>query len=126
MTPRNLLLALVSAGVLASWGCGQDQRSGVLPADDRAGQSSASAERPETAGLHEQTIRGELKDIDLDAQTFVLVDHDGAERVFAFSDATEIRGDAPAQGLAGREGAHVTVHFRDEGPVRLALAIEIE
>lgn len=76
--------------------------------------------------MPEQIIRGEIKDIDLDAKTFVLVGHDEVERVFAFTDATEILGGTTVQGLAGREGAHVTVHFREDGPVRTALTIELD
>jgi hypothetical protein len=73
----------------------------------------------------EQSMSGEIRTVDPDAKIVVLLS-DGKAETFKYTDATEVTGAAGPQGLAGREGAHATVHYHDERDGRMARRIVLE
>jgi hypothetical protein len=123
MTSRNAWLALLAAAVLAV-GCGQGERPDVLSREDAASPPPTAADR-DVAEPGADVITGELRDVDLDAETLVLVDDAGMEHRFAFSPETRIVGATSARGLAGQDGARVKVHYHEAPYAHLAVAIEL-
>jgi hypothetical protein len=73
----------------------------------------------------ELSITGELKDVDLQARTFVLRDPAGTERTFSFSDETDVAGESGIQGLSSKQNGPAKVVYTKVGDVNHAVHIEI-
>ena len=123
MKPNGLFLVACSIFALALVGCGQTDQGGYPPAEGERGAMPAPADLRE--GIEGQLVRGELTNIDLEGKTLTVKAADG-EHHFTFSDQTEVSGAASAQGLAGREGSWVSVHYRDDQGAKMATHIELE
>lgn len=140
MRANGVWLAICSMVLLVALGCG--------PAAERSeeplGQEPAPGEEPlgvepqepiepqeptapqEPAGeAQEQVMSGEITKVDVEGQS-LWVKAEDAEHTISFSDETEIIGAAGAQGLAGREGARVTVHYQDDLGTKRATRIVLE
>lgn len=100
---------------------GADEGTSVGPLEDAApvaGETGAlgpaeSAQAADQVQASDQFIEGTLGKMDPGTMTFTLAD-DPVARTFTITDETEVTGTSSAQGLAGREGAEVTVHFRED------------
>jgi hypothetical protein len=88
--------------------------------DDPISESAGGS--PES-GL-DQVMSGNLGEVDPDEQTFTITVN-GREESFEFDEATQVTGASGTQGLSGRQGARVTVHFREDGGDRIARRIEV-
>jgi hypothetical protein len=122
MEMRSHRLLAVLAGVLLTTACGQSEQT---PADRPLAGSPASSAADPSYAPQEKMVTGALQRVDMDTKTFVLT-AEGQDYVFAFSDLTQVTGAAGTQGLSGREGAVITVHYRDEGGAFIAERIELE
>jgi hypothetical protein len=108
----------------------------TIGCDDRADQRQMSEQTPAveqpappatgtmTAQGEVRQVEGSLQAVDLDAKTLT-VRGDDMDHVFTFTDATEIRGASGAQGLSGKEGTRVTVHYQEGPTSRTATIIEL-
>jgi hypothetical protein len=120
------LLAIVMGAALVTGACGDGIDEDALDQDiDRTpvtepADSTTDAMPP--AGVNQQVISGSLGRVDPDARTFTL-NAEGRQQTFHFNDATDVSGMAGTQGLAGREGANVTVYYRTEDDVMTATRI---
>lgn len=114
MRSGHTYLAMCFVAALAAAGCQSDQ--GPERMTETPGQLLSDSEH---------AMSGELHTVDLDAKTFTLAS-DGRPEAFTFTDATEVTGAAGPQGLAGREGARATVHYREEESARIATRIVLE
>ena len=81
------------------------------------GEAGSPADAPreagEMTGVEEQIVSGELKSVDPEGNTLTIQTDDGSEMILSFNEMTDISGGAGPQGLTGREGARVTVHYRE-------------
>jgi hypothetical protein len=84
-----------------------------------------SAVDPAESTERAQAIEGILGQVDLVTMTFTLAD-DPSARIFLITDETDVTGMSSAQGLAGREGARVTVHYREDAGEWIATRILLE
>ena len=73
----------------------------------------------------DQMISGTLEEVDAQARTLTL-NTGTREETFTFSDSTDVQGASGAQGLAGREGDRVTVHYSEQRGSRIANRIVVE
>lgn len=127
MRTRGALLTIGSAAVLVLIGCQQpaQDQSVVPPVDEPIATRPDVPSLGSPAGaIEEQALGGELRNVDLDARTFVVL-AGGMEQVFTFSDATAVSGAPGTQGLAAREGARVNLRYRDENGTRRAVSITL-
>ena len=76
-------------------------------------------------GGYEQSVSGDLADVDLESRTFTLSSRDRVQ-TFAFTPATEVVGAPGPQALSNREGTMTTVHYREEHGSRIALRIVLQ
>jgi hypothetical protein len=111
MRCRSGLLAMFVIAALPLVGCTQTREPDATRAD---------AEAPGVADT--ESIIGELKSVDPEARTFGVSTDDGRDRTFSYSDATDIAGTSGVQGLTGRKGARVKVHYREEPATSLSPA----
>lgn len=139
MRATGLYLTMFSFAVVLMLGCAPAERGDeTMPGDERPGaEPGVPPATPEPAAPRtpdpqaqtgmgqEQTVSGELTKVDMDAQTFT-VSENGTEHVFSFSDMTEVEGAAGTQGLAGREGSQVTVHYTEELDTKRATRIQLQ
>ena len=121
--PLRALLVLVVVPFLAL-ACSSQ------PADtDQAFERPADADllgQAPTGDVVEQVLQGELLHVDTDAAT-ITIRAGGAETVFAFTADTEVTGAVSRpQGLAGREGADVSVTYRVGSNGLEALKIHVQ
>lgn len=77
-------------------------------------REGADMDVPSAGMMEEQVVSGELKSVDSDARTFTIQTDDGREMTLSYNDATDVGGAAGEQGLTGREGTRVTVHYREQ------------
>lgn len=123
---RGFLTLCVGVALIAA-ACGPDEAQTLDALEDPAPVAGA-APAPDPAGLglgYEHVIAGSLGRVDPDAMTFTLRT-DIAEQSFRFTSATDVSGASGAQGLTGREGARVTVHYREDAGARLATRVVLE
>lgn len=119
-------VALCMGAALVAGACGGAENDSTLdpvdspPASDTARPSGNTATDMNRGA--EQTISGSLGKVDPDARIFTLT-AEGRDQTFRFNDATDVSGMAGSQGLAGREGAHVTVYYREDGGGTMATRI---
>ncbi len=126
MRPRNILtvasLLLAAAALVGCSAAGRSDAADKSAAPVTAGTTAAAARNADaTEQSAGETISGDLILVDLQNHTFTLRSDSGVDHLFAFSDATSVVGASSTQGLAGLEGARVTVHFErnpsaDAGP----------
>jgi hypothetical protein len=120
------ILSVVLAGALLSVAACQqaeaprpDSPAAVRPESPPPGSPARSPD------LSELVISGDLRRVNPEERTFILMAGNQEHR-FTYSDATLVTGAAGTQGLAGREGARVTVHYRDTPDAKVALRIMLE
>jgi hypothetical protein len=73
----------------------------------------------------EAALSGELRSVDVEAMTFVVLTEGGVEEEFEFTEETEVVGAAGTQALAGEQGSRITVYY-DEAIVGTPEAVRIE
>ena len=105
MTLHRSALALVFASALVPLACEQRQEPASAENEARDVQAPGLVES-------EEMIVGKLLSVDADAKTFTVEGENAQEHEFRFSDATIVSGESGMQALTGREGAQVTVHYR--------------
>jgi hypothetical protein len=114
----NVLLAFFSAAVFATVACQSEPRTEMLDDTQKEGSS-------QLLPGYEQTINGDIGSVNLEARTFTLKSADVSE-TFSFNDDTQVTGATGTQGLAGKEGARATVHYRDNSGTKVATQIILE
>jgi hypothetical protein len=127
MKARGVLALCMGAALVAGACGGAEDDSTLEPMPDSAPMTEpAPASDPaQLSRGYEQVISGNLGKVDPDASTFTL-DAGNREQSFRFNAATQVTGASGTQGLAGREGARVTVHYREEAGAMLATRIVID
>jgi hypothetical protein len=74
----------------------------------------------------DQIFEGRLLKIDLDAKVLTVEGTDKKSMEFTFTDRTQVTGaDKSVQGLAGKSGAGLRVHYRPAGAANGATRIEV-
>ena len=72
------------------------------------------------------TFKGELMSVNPDTHTMAVKDSKGNEWMFTYNDSTQISGEInTVEGLAGKTGTPVTVHYREEGGKKIATRVEV-
>lgn len=81
---------------------------------------------PSSPTAEDRVAMGDLVSVDLTAKTLT-IRVDGFDQEFGYNDATMVTGRAGRiQGLVGRNGRPVTVHYRQVDDIRFAVEIELE
>ena len=126
MRTRGAFLGIGSVAILAMMGCQQPAQDQTVlpPADEPIATRPEAPSLESPAAIAEQTLSGELSDVDLDARTF-MVRAEGIDQAFTFSDATTVVGAPGTQGLAAREGARVNLSYREENGIKTAVSITL-
>jgi hypothetical protein len=118
MTVHRLALALVLACSMVPLAC--EQRSEPVSTEGE----SLDISPPPLAEI--ELVVGDLLSVDTDEKTFKVVTEDKQEHEFHYSDATVVSGESGMQALTGREGARLTVHYRQEADgTSMASRIEV-
>jgi hypothetical protein len=117
MTLQRLALAMVFACAMVPLAC--EERQEPANTDNQAWD----VQPPPL--VETEMIVGDLLSVDADAKTFTVEADDAQEHDFRFSDATIVSGESGMQALTGREGARVTVYYR-EGADGVKEAAKIE
>jgi hypothetical protein len=74
-----------------------------------------------------RTFDGELSKVDSVAKTITVKDADNKEKVFSYTDLTQVVGaDDGVQGLTGKTGVALKVSYREDGSTNVATKIEIQ
>ncbi len=122
------ILALLMGVALVAGACGDAADDSTLdPLDD----APATEPAPPAAGLPqaergaEQMMSGTIGKVDADARTFT-INANNREETFRYSESTNVTGAPGVQGLAGRDGTRVTVHYREEAGAMMATRIMLE
>jgi hypothetical protein len=116
------VLAMLSIAMLAAGGCDTERREAALEGQSPSSGGTLGSGAP--LGEPLEVMSGELGQVDLQARTFTIKTAD-ADVVFAFTDATQVDGAAGPQGLAGREGARVSLRYRQRPDGKIAERITI-
>jgi hypothetical protein len=128
MKARGLFALCMSAALVAG-ACGGADNDSVLEPMDSAPASEPAAEtrsaEPQADSNLAQVISGSLGEVDSQTRTFTL-NTGTREEAFTFTESTQVTGASGTQGLAGREGDRVTVHYREQGGSRIADRIVLE
>jgi len=129
MKARGVMALCISAAlVTAACGDGVDNDSTLDPMPENAPATEPARPSAGAAPMErgaDQVISGNLGNVDTDARTFTL-SADNREQTFRFNDDTDVTGASGTQGLASREGARVTVHYRQDGGANVATRIMLE
>jgi len=121
-----ILGALVLMGGSAQIASALQQPSGPPPAEPA---QPALIQPPESgkADPAQQTMRGELTKVDVDAKMITIKAADGTETQFTYTDATEVTGaQKNVAGLATQTGSRVTVHYVTAGTAKAATKIDVQ
>jgi hypothetical protein len=126
MKARGLFALCISAALVAG-ACGEADNDSVMEPMDSAPatEPAPTLAEPQADSSFGQVISGSLGEVDSQTRTFTLNTGD-REEAFTFTEATEVTGASGTQGLAGREGDAVTVHYREQGGSRIADRIVLE
>lgn len=123
MATRNWLIGAICVLPLVL-GCDRSSRVDETPADEGTVLESREGEADEREdGL---VMAGQLRSIDPDKRTMIVAFGDDLYE-FRYDDETEIAGAASSvQGLAGKSGTEVTVHYRENAITSTKTAEKIE
>jgi hypothetical protein len=89
-----------------------------------ASTEPASRDSELTRGM-DQVTTGTIGKVDPDTRMFT-IRADGRDMSFRYNDDTQVTGASGTQGLAGREGDRVTVHYREEMGAMIASRIVLD
>jgi hypothetical protein len=93
------------------------------PAQPTLAQPAEKAKEPAA----QQTMRGELTKVDVDAKMITIKSADGTETQFTYTDDTEVSGaQKNVAGLATQTGSQVTVRYITTGTAKAATKIEVQ
>ena len=121
MSTRASLLALCLVLTLAA-ACDRDEQPVLVSRDSTVHESPRSSAR-EKSSLE---LAGQLRQVDPRRQTLIVAFDDDLYE-FAYTDSTEVvGGEAGIQGLAGKRGNDVTVHYRTNPITSTKTAVTIE
>jgi hypothetical protein len=126
MKARGLFALCISAALVAG-ACGEADNDSVIEPMDSAPATEPAPRpaEPQADSSFGQVISGSLGEVDSQTRTFTL-NTGGREEAFTFTESTQVTGASGTQGLAGREGDRVTVHYREQGGSRIADRIVLE
>jgi hypothetical protein len=89
------------------------------PPQAPAGQAQAPAQKSES-------VKGELRSIDVAKKTLTVTAEGGAQQIFQYTDSTKVSGaQGGIEGLASMSGRPVTVQYNMKGSDRIATSIDV-
>lgn len=123
-----ILTFIVCLMVWPLTGCNRQEPTAEKAAAPQSAELPPAAHEPTAPSpvvdpAAEVTI-GELQNVDLQAKTLTIKDATGKPVTFSFTDSTQINLDAGAQGLTGKKGSQVTVHYVERDGGKAAVQIE--
>lgn len=120
---RSLWLFALPVAVL-TLACAPERTEEALP--EEPGAASEPAAPQASAEAAPSVMQGAIASVNSEQQTFTIDADDGTQRRFTYTDATEVVGAPGVQGLTGRDGDRVVVHYREDLDANVALKIELQ
>lgn len=125
----NRLFWVISVTCLAAVmlaACSNQEQESPAPREPEKPAATAPESTPTApSSAAEQSMTGELRQVDIQARTFVIKDQNQIDHIFVFADDTTISGTGGTQGLSSRQGSQATVWYSKLGDLNRAVRIEI-
>ena len=126
-TKYLLTVSIVCLGGLTA--CGSSESVAVEPVALQEPSTPAPlpvAPPAQPAAPAEQFVSGQLKEIDVEAKTFVLKDTKGNEHSFVITETTKVTGLTKTQDIRSQEGNNATIRYIEMDSRKSAVLIHVE
>ena len=125
----NRLFWIISVTCLAAVmlaACSNQEQESPATREPEKPAATAPESTPAAPGsAAELSVTGELRQVDLQAKTFVIKDQNQVDHIFVFAEDTTISGTGGTQGLSTQQGSQATVWYSRLGDQNRAVRVQI-